>query len=58
MKFKVTIEAIYECDPKWYPKNATPEEMAKIDRDNFLNNPSDVIELLDSNLKIKVDIVE
>jgi len=56
MKFKATIEVIYECEPKWYPENATPEEMAKIDEDNFLNNPSDVIGLLDDSSKIKIKV--
>lgn len=57
-KLRLIISTDYEADPKYYPDNATLEEMAKIDEDNWRDDNSDVIGFLcDHGYVIKVEPV-
>lgn len=50
VKLRLTITVEYTADPKWYD-TTDPNEMAKIDANNFNDNLEDLIEILDSEPK-------
>ncbi len=39
LKFEVTLKGEYEIESSYYPKNATLEEMAALDKLNFVSDP-------------------
>jgi hypothetical protein len=46
-KLRVTVSFEYEADPEWYP-TSDPTEMAKIDLDNFVDDPGLLFEFMDT----------
>jgi len=51
VRMKVTIEGYYNANPDYYPKDATPQEMANIDMNNGTGTALDVIQ---TNLKFNI----
>lgn len=39
MKLRIVVETVMEVHPDWYDKGTTPEEMAKIEKENFDEDP-------------------
>jgi hypothetical protein len=39
MKLRIVVETVMEVDPSWYENNATPEEMAEVEKANFGEDP-------------------
>lgn len=55
MKMKVTIIGTYDADPQNYP-TGDPFEMAKIDMENFNDDPASLYDiLLDNDCDVKIE---
>ncbi|MBD3277005.1 MAG: hypothetical protein GF388_01785 [Candidatus Aegiribacteria sp.] len=46
MKLRLAVIAEYKVEEQWYPENASPEDCAKIDQENFKEEPHEAIALI------------
>jgi hypothetical protein len=58
MKLRLVVTCEYEVDAGCYPEGWTREQMAKEERDNFLDDPAgymaDVLNCKPGNVEVKV----
>jgi len=59
IKLRLTVQLDYFADKKYYPDSDFPEEeWAQIDYNNYTDDPSGLIDLLDSSINDLVITVE